>query len=72
MSSGLRRAADGAKGEGMYRNWSPNSSGESKGGFLAKRASNSAGDTLGAKVKRAAKSAEREYVPIEDDLTAAG
>src|SRR5271168_2610831 len=46
--------------------------GESKGGFLAKRASNSAGDTPGAKVKRAAKAAEREYVPIEDDPTAAG
>src|ERR1700737_827986 len=48
------------------------SSDEGKGGFLAKRASNSAADSSGTKVKRAAKTAEREYVPIEDDPTVGG
>jgi ATP-dependent DNA helicase DinG len=37
---------------------------------LARRVSNSAGDSLETNVKRAAKSVEREYVPFEDDRTA--
>src|SRR6266446_9581630 len=48
------------------------SAGESKGGFLGKRISNSEGESQGANVKRAAKTAQREYVPIEDDPTVAG
>jgi ATP-dependent DNA helicase DinG len=39
--------------------------------FLRKRASNSAGNSSGVKVKRAT-SAQRENVPIEDDPTVAG
>src|SRR6266853_3502906 len=46
--------------------------GESKGGFLAKRVSNSAGEAPGTKVGRAARTAQREYVPIEDDPTVPG
>src|SRR6267378_3360078 len=46
--------------------------GDSKGGFLAKRTSNSAEDQQAAKVKRPARTAVREYVPIEDDPTVAG
>jgi len=42
---------------------------ESEGGFLTKHASNSAGDFPGAKVKRGAKTAPREYVPMGDDPT---
>src|SRR5207302_3904533 len=45
---------------------------ESKGGFLAKRVSNSAGESPVARINRAAKTAQREYVPLEDDPTAAG
>src|SRR5438552_18930181 len=45
---------------------------ESKGGFLSKRVSNSAGESPVARVNRAAKTAQREYVPIEDDPTVAG
>ena len=45
---------------------------EREGGFLAKRATNSEGDSAAAKAKRAAKAIEREYVPLEDDPTAAG
>jgi len=48
------------------------SAGESKGGFLAKRISNSAGESPVARINRAAKTAQREYVPLEDDPTAAG
>src|SRR2546425_7885143 len=40
-----------------------------EGGFLAKRAPNSAGDPPVTKLKRAAKTAQREYVPLEDDPT---
>ncbi|HYT21462.1 MAG TPA: ATP-dependent DNA helicase [Candidatus Polarisedimenticolia bacterium] len=43
--------------------------GESKGGFLAKRVSNSAGEAPGTNVGRAARTARREYVPFEDDPT---
>jgi len=46
--------------------------GESKGGFLAKRVSNSAGEAPGTNVGRAARTARREYVPFEDDPTVAG
>src|SRR5258706_798495 len=45
---------------------------EREGGFLAKRATHSAGDSAAAKLRRTAKAAEREYVPLEDDPTAAG
>src|SRR6266571_5116885 len=56
-----------------YRNWSFGFLVESKGGILGKRASNSAaGEAPGAKVKRAASTAQREYVRMEDDLTVAG
>src|ERR1700704_2612778 len=64
------RRRSGGKGYVIVTGLS-DSSGESKGGFLAKRASNSAGDSPGTKVKRAARAAEREYVPLEDDPTAA-
>jgi ATP-dependent DNA helicase DinG len=37
---------------------------------LARRASNSVGNSLETNVNRAAKSVEREYVPLEDDPTA--
>ena len=40
-----------------------------EGGFLAKRTTNLTGDVPGAKAKRTAKPAEREYVPLEDDPT---
>jgi ATP-dependent DNA helicase DinG len=40
--------------------------------ILAKRASNSTTDSPGAKVLRAAKPTEREFLPIEDDPTASG
>src|SRR6266571_8552657 len=55
-----------------YRNWSFGFLVESKGGILGKRASNSAGEAPGAKVKRAAGNAQREYVRMEDDPTVAG
>src|SRR5258708_32156147 len=45
---------------------------EREGGFLAKRTTNSAGDSTPAKAKRTAKAVEREYVPLEDDPPAAG
>ena len=48
------------------------SAGENKGGFLAKRTSNSAEGHQAAKVKRPARAAVREYVPIEDDPTVSG
>src|SRR5437660_2983429 len=64
-------AADGAKAKGVIVTGLSVSIGECKGVFLAKRASNSAVDFVGAKVKRAAKTAERGYVPFEDDPTAA-
>jgi ATP-dependent DNA helicase DinG len=44
---------------------------EKEGGLLAKRAANSAMDSSGASRKRAAKAAERQYVPMEE-LTASG
>ena len=44
---------------------------EREGGFLSKRATNSEGDSATAKVRRAAKVVEREYVPLEDDPTVA-
>src|SRR5882762_9888840 len=46
--------------------------GERKSGFLAKRAAHSAIDASEAGVRRAAKAAERQYVPIERDPTASG
>src|SRR5260370_33480266 len=55
-----------------YRNWSFGFLVENKGGILGKRASNSAGEAPGAKVKRAANTAQREDLPIEDDPTVAG
>src|SRR6266849_816455 len=45
---------------------------ESRGGFLAKRASNAAGDPPESKVKRAAKTVRGEYVRLEDDPTVGG
>src|SRR3989441_4200512 len=42
-----------------------------EGGFLAKHVSNSAGDPPVTKLKRAAKTAQREYVRLEDDPTVA-
>src|SRR2546425_4870196 len=42
-----------------------------EGGFLAKHVSNSAGDPPVTRLKRAAKTAQREYVRLEDDPTVA-
>src|SRR3989441_3738277 len=42
-----------------------------EGGFLAKHVSNSAGDPPVTKLKRTAKTAQREYVRLEDDPTVA-
>src|ERR1700674_935729 len=73
MSSGLRAGRRRSEGKGyvIVTDLSVLIS-ESKGGFLAKRASNSAVDSVGVKIKRAAKTADRGYVPFEDDPTAAG
>src|SRR5689334_13489910 len=54
-----------------YRNWSCCFTCYGEGGFLAKRPSNSAGEPTEVKAKRGGKAVLREYVPIEDDPTAA-
>jgi ATP-dependent DNA helicase DinG len=55
-----------------YRNWSLRWAGESKGGFLAKRTSNSGLNAASGKLKLTVRAGEREYVPIEDDPTVGG
>src|SRR5882724_12963986 len=69
-----RREAPSRKQERVYVIVTARTDGSSKrvGGFLAKRAANSGIDSSGAGVRRAAKAAERQYVPFEEDPTASG
>src|SRR5713101_6809410 len=73
MSCGLGADRSRSEGKGyVIVTCLSKASDESKGGFLAKRASNAAGDPPESKVKRAAKTVRGEYVRLEDDPTAGG
>src|SRR5216684_4441665 len=73
MSCGLGADRSRSEGKGyVIVTCLSEASDESRGGFLAKRASNAAGDPPESKVKRAAKTVRGEYVRLEDDPTAGG
>src|SRR5882672_6625638 len=69
-----RREAPSRKQERVCVIVTARSDGSSKrvGGFLTKRAAKSAMDLSETGVRRAAKAAERQYVPFEEDPTASG
>src|SRR5712692_8014137 len=73
MSCGLGADRSRSEGKGyVIVTGLSEASDESKGGFLAKRASNPAGDSPESKVKRAAKTVRGEYVRLADDPTVGG
>src|SRR5713101_782380 len=73
MSCGLGADRSRSEGKGyVIVTCLSEASDESRGGFLAKRASNAAGDPQESKVKRAAKTVRGEHVRLEDDPTAGG
>src|SRR5713101_4785024 len=73
MSCGLGADRSRSEGKGyVIVTCLSEASDESRGGFLAKRASNAAGDPPESKVKRAAKTVRGECVRLEDDPTAGG
>src|SRR5260370_24485369 len=73
MSCGLGADRSRSEGKGyVIVTCLSEASDESRGGFLAKRASNAAGDPPESKVKRAAKTVRGGDVRLEDDPTAGG
>src|SRR5260370_40012949 len=73
MSCGLGADRSRSEGKGyVIVTCLSEASDESRGGFLAKRASNAAGDPPGSKVKRGAKAVRGQDVCLKDDAPAGG